>query len=224
MVAGLYVRALRALPAAALKQLCEEHGVATEETAAHDELVDQLLPLSDAAQLVLPVSCESRCAEVRDAVNIIFLDVDGVLTCDDDGGEECVYVPWPGSTRGSTLDEACMRRLVELCGSSSARIVLSSNWRMSLTLTAELWDALVAAGLPADALLGQTPVLEAGLGRSAEILEWVRQHRSIVRQFVVLDDMPMSCDELAGHFVWIDGDLGLRDGDVARALSMLTIL
>lgn len=53
---------------------------------------------------------------------------------------------------------ACVERCAALVRDTpGARLVLSSSWRHALPLKVRLFDALVAAGMPADALVGETP-------------------------------------------------------------------
>merc|ERR1719352_428888 len=154
--------------------------------------------------------------------SLIFLDVDGVLnsTGDGDRGSDEVIT---SATPMMILNRSCLQRLVKLVRDANARLVLSSTWRSSAALKTELWEALVAEGLPKDAFVGQTPVI-AGPLRHYEILEWLEDKRTaeVKVPWVVLDDMQLgSYAQLKGHFIWVNPNMGLSDEDVGKASSLL---
>jgi len=159
---------------------------------------------------------ESNYSQAESNLNcFIFLDVDGVLNYSDAKAEEDDIIT--SATPMMRLSRKCMRRLVELVQGTSAHLVLSSSWRISEHLKADLWEALVAEGLPTDAFVGQTPSIEPLL-RHFEIKEWLEWRPSV--PWVVLDDMKLDA-ELKGNFVWIDPAVGLSDANVESASGIL---
>lgn len=158
---------------------------------------------------------EKNLNDARPITTLVFLDVDGVLNCDDNDIEtDTPYV---------MLNRACLSRLVRLVRESGAKVCLSSTWRSTHDMKADLWMFLVAEGLPEDAFVGQTPQLGFH-ARPFEIKQWMRTvwvDEAVIR-WVVLDDMPMQdSPELKGHFVWVNPEVGLSDKDVEVAMRTL---
>ena len=112
-------------------------------------------------------------------INIIFLDIDGVLNS---------TLVSSSSDRG--LDLQCFERLLMLIAKTNARVVLSPSWRLLPKLKAELGAHFIHGGLDLALLVGQTPERRDG-PRAAEIAEWVGEHQEQVASWVVLDDIYM---------------------------------
>ena len=129
-------------------------------------------------------------------MKIIFLDVDGVLSC--------------FGARG-----LCATRLdlfADIVKKTGAKVVLSSTWRyphcreQRMRLMQELGKREVE-------LFGMTPMLEATDDqRGREIDQWVRSvNRRLNLKFVILDDDPNNeiTGNLRAHLVKCDGYQGL---------------
>ena len=107
-------------------------------------------------------------AQADGAMAVLFLDVDGVLCCN----------------QGMVLEDQKMRRLAWICASTGAVVVLSSNWRRIEQLRQHLIVALTQFGVRT---IGSTPYLPepsgsdgwmatgdpATLLRPMEILKWL---------------------------------------------------
>ena len=107
-------------------------------------------------------------APMADGLPVLFLDVDGVLCCN----------------QQMVLEEMKMRRLAWACSSSGAVVVLSSNWRRIDELRQHLIAVLNQFGIR---VIGSTPYLPEPTGnqgwittgdpatllRPMEILKWL---------------------------------------------------
>lgn len=158
----------------------------------------------------------------RPLTSLLFLDVDGVLNNESSMMRVANSDLITSDTPMMILNRQCLRRLVGLIVATGARLVLSSTWRESWELKADLWAALVAEGLPCDAFVGQTDWINM-FSRPFEIEAWRDNHpREFSADWAVVDDMPLGkSEQLAGHFVWIDPKVGLSDKDVAIASRIL---
>src|SRR5438105_1935022 len=103
-------------------------------------------------------------------MKVIFLDIDGVLTCDDTPNpRKFPYV----------VDRKLLSRLKRLLATTGAKVVLTSTWRLDPIglLAARHW------GIP---FIGATPDLP-DRSRSEEVRSWLKKHPNVTR-FVVIDD------------------------------------
>ena len=128
-------------------------------------------------------------------MKIIFLDFDGVLNSDR-------YVRDCGNY-GVALDGEKMKLLKKIVDSTGARIVLTTSWK-------EHWDKDESkcdySGKTINSIFARygleiydkTPVIKPD--REDEIRKWLEEHPE-TENFVVLDDMRLVADFLAGHFV-----------------------
>lgn len=146
----------------------------------------------------------------------IFLDIDGVLNS----------LAW--SRRKPTpgrwdLDPACIARVNYLCEATGADVVISSSWRTHMK-PRHLVELLTKQGLRAN-IIGLTPYLVDRLEeapRGDEINQWIAQNVTANHNaFVILDDRD-DMQSLIRYLVQTDGEIGITDADVDRAISMLT--
>jgi hypothetical protein len=126
-------------------------------------------------------------------VNIIFLDIDGVLN----SGEYMYRRRLQGSTRSNkAIDPECVNVLNEIVQKTRAHIVVSSSWRIGRTLQ-QLQRMLYNGGVVGN-VLGVTPMpgrfegWHGGMGyfRGDEIQAWIDQHfvSLQLKHIVILDD------------------------------------
>eukprot|EP00747_Dinoflagellata_sp_TGD_P169315 gnl/TRDRNA2_/TRDRNA2_198027_c0_seq1.p1 gnl/TRDRNA2_/TRDRNA2_198027_c0~~gnl/TRDRNA2_/TRDRNA2_198027_c0_seq1.p1 ORF type:complete len:220 (-),score=33.26 gnl/TRDRNA2_/TRDRNA2_198027_c0_seq1:60-719(-) len=144
---------------------------------------------------------------------LIFQDVDGVLN----------HNPHQGP-----LDPNLLKNLSWLVNSTQAKIVLSTNWRKSEAAVQYLRDRLEDAGIPADRVVGTTPVLCDGVEcRSEEIKEWLHVHPDIAastRYWTAIDDRDVGSQDpsfMNGHFVRTSAADGLTREKAREAAGLL---
>ncbi|KAL1496470.1 hypothetical protein AB1Y20_016424 [Prymnesium parvum] len=137
---------------------------------------------------------------------ILFLDIDGVLCCHNDG----------------VIDRSPLEELQRVCLATGARVVLSSDWRRHAFLTEKVRASLEEIGVP---MLGVTPCGPHGDPvRPLEIRAWIEKHGWRGR-FAVVDDRMLLREKgghfLRGHFVRCDPKLGLDRRSADRLLDVL---
>ena len=143
-------------------------------------------------------------------MKVVFLDFDGVLNHFPPG--ELVLSQ---AYLDNPLETAHVERLEQLVQRTGARVVISSSWRLRLTLD-ELRGALEARGFTGE-VIGTTPRLRTGI-RAHEISAWLLLHPEVTT-FAILDDEPDA--ELDGRLVHTDPEHGFTDADLQRALLLL---
>lgn len=113
-------------------------------------------------------------------MNIIFLDIDGVLNC----STTSVYKFGMKGITGIEPAKAIM--LTELVDDVGAKVVLSSTWRRE-----EMWrTAMVENGLPKRIFIDRTPYISKGK-RGDEIEWWIKNNPYVAQEeirYVILDD------------------------------------
>ena len=126
-------------------------------------------------------------------MKVIFLDIDGVMNNETDFFELKKF-GHPINSGGKVLNRGCLALLQHIIENTSAKIVLSSTWRLYFTL--DEMHALFTQhdfSLPRDVFHDVTPSLIRGFSdssyrhRGGEIREYLKEHPE-VETFVVLDD------------------------------------
>lgn len=165
-------------------------------------------------------------------VNLIFLDIDGVLNSARWMNERPTAIKMRGYRKAwerdaeDGMDPAAVGRLNGLLESTDAKIVISSSWRKMHSLP-ELDRMLRYRGLKKQVIVGATPCLKhtsPGLvERGYEIDAWLNwvNHRAWVRKFVVFDD-DSDMGPVLDRLVQTDWQTGLTEADCQAALELLT--
>lgn len=149
---------------------------------------------------------------------IIFLDIDGVLNHVDTRYEDIPLRRKNGEKLQVPVDPDCMTRLNRLIAQTGASIVISSSWRLFVSLE-ELGSALFCCGLVAG-IVGETPNLGNGrIDRGTEIAAWLARHPGVA-SFVILD-VCSDMGNLRSLLIQTDPFVGLDDRDVDRARQLL---
>jgi hypothetical protein len=155
---------------------------------------------------------------------IIFLDIDGVLNNGVDSdthydasyGEYFLYSP------------RCVSRLNQLIAATGASIVVSSTWRLGLTL--EKMTLLLNNMGILPPIVGMTDDLRNHYCcRGNEIYKWIKDNKDILKykyyydykSYVILDDDTDMLLWQKDNFVNTDGQIGLTDEDVEDAIVIL---
>lgn len=139
-------------------------------------------------------------------MKVIFLDIDGVMNS--------VYDRF--SIKLETEEHFLL--LKELVDISSAKIVLSSSWRISERNRNEIQDRLKDFGME---FIDFTPVHKHGyVKRGEEIREWLEKHPE-VENFVILDDEGDMCEFKEKHLVQTNMFEGFTKREMVDAWRIL---
>jgi len=116
-------------------------------------------------------------------MNIIFLDIDGVLRTDksDRQWSESTKQPIPKSVFDRLFSTSSISTLNEIIYYTKAKIVITSTWRTKHTLD-ELREIFKIRGFRGE-IIDKTEFIG---NRGEEIQEWLDTHR--VNKYVVIDD------------------------------------
>lgn len=124
-------------------------------------------------------------------MNIIFLDIDGVMNCQDfyTNDKEREFKPHP-------LDDICPFRvslLNDIIEKTGAKVVISSTWRHQHGAEG-MQNLLNQLGFKGD-VIGITPHGGKISVRGCEILEWIRSNKDLIgkqyweyQSYAILDD------------------------------------
>lgn len=129
----------------------------------------------------------------------------------------------PGNLYGQEgdLDPLCIERINLICEKFGAKVVVSSDWRISSG-----WqNRLERAGLKN--IIDKTPVTVFGsygktyhFTRGEEIQMWLEWHPNISNYVIVDDRDDMQQDQL-DHFVKVNPYRGFTDEDMKKAMMIL---
>lgn len=150
---------------------------------------------------------------------IVFLDFDGVVetiywTCDLNG----IYQINAFKSGHTELNnKQAIGWLNELYRQCPYDIVVSSTWRMGMSIE-ELQDLLLRSGFHPDInVIGKTPVLH--LERGHEIQSWLDEN-NYTGSFVIIDDDNDMC-HLKSHLIQCDTYIGFTFHNFRNALIFL---
>lgn len=150
-------------------------------------------------------------------MKILFLDIDGVLN------SQRFFNTLPHgftTTRSDEiLDPEAIDRLNKIIRETGAKIVVSSSWRIGLSLV-ELQILLKDHGVEGE-VIGMTPSInKKGRVRGDEIQAWLNDHLEVI-DFVILDD-DSDMRHLMPALVKTSHNEGLLDVHVEQAIKMLS--
>ena len=145
-------------------------------------------------------------------MNVIFLDIDGVLAT--------------LKTDYSYFEPACLKRLNKIVRAIDAHIVVSSTWRIGSSLT-NLQTKFDRDPYLKQRVIGMTPVFPRKedrkplepFGRGLEISAWLNDNE--VEKHIVIDDDSFDIEPHLEFLICTDAYLGLQDKDVAPAIALL---
>ena len=169
------------------------------------------------------------------AKKVIFLDIDGCLNSDKwyqnvDGRN-------PGNLNGEEgdLDPECINRIIKICNETGAKVVISSDWRISWYGTI---IRLGRMGLTEDYIIDKTPEYiwkclskhdyfmddyeeKFEYSRGAEVKGWLDKHPEIENYVIIDDRCDFTEEQKQNHFVHIDAMWGITDDHVIKAINIL---
>jgi len=156
------------------------------------------------------------------ATKIIFLDIDGVLNNASDSDMHCHM----GGC--DFYSNTCVQRLNTIIQETGAKICVSSTWRLGLTVE-EIAHKLKGMGVVGD-IVGVTDNLRHHhCLRGNEIHNWIQDNKNIIgydyysdyKSYVILDDDSDMLLWQKDNFVHTNGEVGLCDADVEKAIMIL---
>lgn len=157
-------------------------------------------------------------------MNIIFLDIDGVLNTE----RYIVYQVDNKITNGYdaqfNFDPKAMSNLREIVTKSNAKIVISSTWRMNRDYkNDQYWNAIFdnfsKYHIPAE-IIDSTPILHTERGN--EIKKWLQDNKNLnIENFVILDDDSDMCEFTKTNLAKCSWKDGLSESAKIKALQIL---
>ena len=150
-------------------------------------------------------------------MNIIFLDIDGVLNSHRKLEEVYNKTHKPHSGYEYPFDEICLNNLKKLIEITDSKLVITSVWRKDEEGRDTLINALKEYELD-QYIIGYTPIL--GKKRGIEIQAYLDQ-LDYTPNFIILDDNS-DMEELINHLVKTNIKVGLTESNVEEAIIKLT--
>lgn len=155
-------------------------------------------------------------------IKVIFLDIDGTINSYD------YYVSdrCTGNLNGveGDIDPLCAERINRICKETGAKIVLSSDWRISWPYCI---DRIEKGGINHGLIIDKTPehmwvefASEKYKSRGSEIDDWLSQHPECDR-YVIIDDRKDFTEEQWPNFIHVNPMRGIDDTDVVFAIQIL---
>ncbi len=152
-------------------------------------------------------------------MNLIFLDVDGVINSVNNLIRVYNETHKPYSGYSYPFDSNCLENLKKLVIETNSSLVISSTWRLSPKGRNKLLQELKKYEID-KSVIGYTPFL--GSSREDEIKEFLSNFESSVSpNFIILDD-DTDMGDLLPFLVKIDRQVGLTKENVQQAIKKLT--
>lgn len=146
----------------------------------------------------------------------LFLDFDGVLNSEN-WMRACEAAGRRWDCDRNMIDPAAVLRLSRIVDQTGARVVISSTWRLTRSLT-RFRSLLGGFGFRGQ-IIAKTPQL-FNQQRGVEIAHWLSRHPE-VRTFAILDDSD-DFDGVRDRLVRTEWPHGLLDHHVERVIAMLS--
>lgn len=145
-------------------------------------------------------------------MNIVFLDIDGVLNGLDFIDD--VFQKTQKKVPTFIVNPENVRYLNYIVQTAKAKVVVTSDWKTHKSIS-EIQEILDHAGFRGE-IIGATPSDRGRRGQS--IASWLHQHQT--ECFVILDDAHQ-LDPLSNFVVWVDPYTGLQSKHAQKAISLL---
>lgn len=168
-----------------------------------------------------------------DNMNVIFLDIDGVLRNEQSSRRRWEYHQ-KYNVFISDIDEECVKRLSKIVRATSAKVVLSSSWRgdwakginnLELEQSKQLQSLFDKYNIEVIGITLCIPRTYAAnekytSWRENEIKYYLNTHPE-VRNFCVIDDELFDLQTLQDFLILTDDKYGLQDEDIEKAVNIL---
>ena len=157
-------------------------------------------------------------------MNIIFLDIDGVLNTNDFdtrvSTDNKIYFHELHKGEG-VLHINCILNFKKIIDYThpNTKIVLTSYWRLSDWKVSQFKHYLDKYNINSNIIIGQT--INSKLSREKEIKHWLKSNEEYqsINKWIVLDDKQLNID----NFYKIDPSTGLSINDISNILNMLRL-
>ena len=156
-------------------------------------------------------------------MKVIFLDIDGVLNNED---SDIVYLGEDSVMTGGFFCPELVVNLNTVIQHTGASIVLSSTWRLGLSLQ-KAKKLMVELGIIGE-LIGITDSInDRHVFRGNEIYKWICDNEGLVgkyyefKEYLILDDDSDMLYWQRNNFVQTDGRKGLTDSNVMESIAIL---
>lgn len=154
--------------------------------------------------------------------NIIFLDIDGVIVT-----EQYLLSLYEKQISnnitlcmdkyGHVFDPACINRILNIVNKTSAKVVISSTWRLNGIISLKRMFEYRNIDLH---VFDITPCLESRI-RDEEISLWLHRYKKPVN-YVIIDDEDIISSSHENHFVRIENYYtGITDIEMNKCIQIL---
>ena len=150
-------------------------------------------------------------------MNIIFLDIDGVLNSHRKLKEVYERTHKPHSGYNYPFDEICLSNLKVLVELTNSKLVITSSWRKDKKGINKIIETLKEYELD-QYIIGYTPILNKP--RGIEIQEYLNQ-LDYKPNFIILDD-DTDMENLIDYLIKTNIKVGLTEENVEEAILKLT--
>lgn len=150
-------------------------------------------------------------------MNIIFLDIDGVLNSHRKLKEVYDRTHRPHSGYNYPFDEICLSNLKLLVETTDSKIVITSTWRKDNEGRDTLIKALKEYQLDHH-IIGYTPILHTSRGKE------IKEYLSTLEEqpnFIILDD-DTDMEDLKDYLIKTNIQVGLTSDNTEEAIMKLT--
>lgn len=154
-------------------------------------------------------------------MKMIFLDIDGVLN-------SYLYDSQRDLNKQTEIDESRLPLVKKIVDETSAKIVLSSTWRLQWDKQREkcgkdgsyLNETFAKFGLE---IYDKTPDFGILADRADEVRAWLESTQDTIESFVIIDDYRYGWEKLSDNFVKTNPHfgLGLEEEHVNKAIAIL---
>jgi hypothetical protein len=153
-------------------------------------------------------------------VNIIFLDIDGVLNTWRFQDYQVKYHECDSWDAQFNFDPICMKNLKELIDKTDSYIVISSTWRNTNNGMNDINNNFKLYGMDKNRIISITPNYP-DKSRGYEIEQWLEQFENKDINYIIIDDE--NVDILTDRLVLCNDYYGLTKNELEKALNLFNI-
>ena len=151
-------------------------------------------------------------------MNIIFLDIDGVLNSHRKLKEVYDRTHRPHSGYNYPFDEICLNNLKRLVEITNSKLVITSTWRKDQEGKNKIIETLKEYELDHH-IIGYTPILHTSRGKE------IKEYLSTLEEqpnFIILDD-DTDMEDLIDYLIKTNIQVGLTSDNTEEAIMKLTL-